>query len=253
MGHVHSSYILNAGGEQQALADLQRFYACKHALDRPHDSLFALRMVAEHVSCTTAEPFTVDELRHCLNTFKQGKSAGEDGVPYEFLHVVVQTDLVHAFLCELNSVLDGSRPVPPTWFEGRLTFLPKVSKPGGPKDLRPIVLTPTTGKCFTKMLMNRLREQHAFPATKAGQLCAQPGCQLLDGSLAMQRLVHVSNKWRLPLVACKLDISAAFDSLHHSGIARFFTTCKPMREIWLLQYIICHGVVHLSMGDSAWA
>ena len=133
-----------------------------------------------------------------------------------------------------------------------MTFLPKVARPRGPKDLRPIVLAPTMGKCFTKLLLGRLKDENAFLAIKAGQLYAQLGCQSLDGSLSMQRLVHVSNKGRLPLVACKLDISAAFDSLHHTGIARFFTACRPMREEWLLQYIICHGAVHLSLGSHKW-
>ena len=136
--------------------------------------------------------------------------------------------------------------------EGRLTFRPKVKRPKGPKDLRPIVLAPTMGKCFTKLLLGRLKSESAFPSIKAGQLCAQLRCQSLDGSLSMQRLVHVSNKWRLPLIACKLDISAAFDSLHHTGIARFFTACRPVRELWLLQYIICHGAVHLSLGSHKW-
>ena len=144
-------------------------------------------LVAEHVSCTSAEPFTSDELRQCLNTFKQGKSAGEDGIPYEFLHVVSQTNLVHAFLQEMISILDGSRPVPPTRFEGRCL---QTARAQGSSSSR---FDSHNGKL--KMLRNRMREQHAFPAIKAGQLCAQPGCQSLDGSLAMQSLVHVSNKW----------------------------------------------------------
>ena len=39
-------------------------------------------------------------------------------------------------------------------------------------------------------------------------------------------------------MATKLDISAAFDSLHHSAVARYFVECKPSREALLLQTIV---------------
>ena len=245
VGHVHSSYMLCAGGEQQAVADLKPSYASKYAEDQEGDNQLSMRMVAQHVGDVQAVPFSPDEAKLCLSAFKQGKSAGEDGIPYEFLQVVAQTSLLQSMVDGLNRVLQGIQPIPRPWMEGRLTFLPKVTKPKCPK-----VLAPTMGKCFTKLLLWRLKDGNAFPTIQAGQLCAQQGCQSLDGSLSMQRLLHVSNKWNLPLVACKLDISAAFDSLHHSGIARFFTTCRPMREAWFLQYIICHGAVHLSLGGQ---
>ena len=81
VGHVHLSYILCAGGEQQAIADLKHFYASEYAEDQDGDNLISMRMVAQHVGDVNAVPFSLDEVKQCLASFKQGKSAGEDGIP----------------------------------------------------------------------------------------------------------------------------------------------------------------------------
>ena len=87
----------------------------------------------------------------------------------------------------------------------------------------------------------------------AGQLCAQLGCQSLDGSLSMQRLVHVSNKWVCPLLFANLTARRLSTPCIIQVLHGFLTACRPMRELWLLQYIICHGAVHLSLGSHKWA
>ena len=55
-----------------------------------------MRMIAEDIASSRVEPFIADELQHCLNAFKKGISAGEDGIACEYLQVVAQIDLVHA-------------------------------------------------------------------------------------------------------------------------------------------------------------
>ena len=67
----------------------------------------------------------------CLD-FKQGKSSGDDGVSYEFLHLLAQTPLVRPFVELLNRVLHGLDPAQ-AWLEGKLTFLPKIKNPKGPR------------------------------------------------------------------------------------------------------------------------
>ena len=181
---------------------------------------------------------------------QQGKSCGTDGISYELLQVVVNSEASAKFLDFLNSAWTRKTPVPPSWYEGQATFLPKTKKPKEPKDLRPIILSPTICKLFTKVLLCRM--QDTFPEIKCGQLCAMKGCQTLDGSMSLLRLIHLSNRWGLPLLACKLDITAAFDTLDHSAIGRFFTACRPSAEALFLQDLISNSSVRIGMLSTSW-
>ena len=202
-------------------------------------------MVSAHAASTEPAEFTAEEVSGVLVTMKRGKSCGPDGVSYELLRGLHQTSLDSLF----NAVLCSRQQIPAPWFEGQLTFLPKVAKPSCPKDLRPIVLSPTTGKLFTKLM----RIRPTCPPVKCGQLCAQQSSQALDGSLSLQRLIHLSNRWGLPLMATILHISAAFDSLHDSAVARYFLQCKPSREALLLQTSIAGTSIQLGMCRDSWS
>ena len=127
---------------------------------------------------------------HVLSLYKLGKSYGSDGVPYELLQCIVQADLKCEFIEMLNSILDGSYPVPENWLTNRVACLAKVATPCMPSHFRPIVLSTTACKIFTKILLLRLRPK--FPETMFGQLYGIQNSQTPDGSLAAQQLAHFS-------------------------------------------------------------
>ena len=118
------------------------------------------------------------------------------------------------------------------------------------KHLRPIVLSSTPSKIFTKLLLFRLRPH--FPPTVANQLACIPGSQPLDGSATLQHVIHLSQEYSLPLVAIKLDVASAFDHLSHSSIAKFLTQCGPHVESHVLLRIILLSRVLISISDVAW-
>ena len=78
-------------------------------------------------------------------------------------------------------------------------------------------LPSTVGKLFTKILVTRLRRH--FPLPSANQLACIPDSQTLDGSACLQHIIHLSQEYRLPLIAIKLHVSSAFDHLSHEAIA----------------------------------
>ena len=55
---------------------------------------------------------TVQEIAEVLNTCKLGKSCGEDGVSYELLTVLVNSDLSQHLADLFNSILFGNVPIP---------------------------------------------------------------------------------------------------------------------------------------------
>ena len=127
-----------------------------------------------HVGPTLAPRlFTPEEINGVLATCKNGKSCGSDGISYEFLQILMQTDLREHLVDYFNCILSGSTQVPKEWLISRMTFIPKVVSPISPKDLRPIVLSSVPGKVFTKLLLYRLRAH--FPPMVSGQLSSIPG------------------------------------------------------------------------------
>ena len=110
-----------------------------------------------------------------------------------------------------NTVLWGLRQVPPSWLSNHVTFLPKTSAPSCPGDLRPIVLSPTVAKVFTKALM--LRRRSKLPPIRACQVGGIAGRQTLDSVCAVQHAIKLAEEYNKTLFVIKLDITAAFDSL----------------------------------------
>ena len=153
-----------------------------------------------------------------------------------------------------------SLPSSTHFFSRLLTFLLLGSLPGSPSSPRfPLprfllicvhssIIHPA--KLFTKILLTRLRP--SFPATSANQLACIPGSQTLDGSVCLQHLIHLSQEYRLPLIAIKLDISSAFDNLSHDAIASFLALSGAKLESLLLLKIIVLSRVVLSMAGETW-
>ena len=150
----------------------------------------------------------------------------------------------------LNSVLFQTSAIPYQWLISRLTFLPKIPTPPRPSHLRPIVLSSTPGNLFTKILLMRLRE--FFSATSANQLACIPGSQTLDGSVCLQHIIHMSQEYRLPLIASKLDVSSAFDHLSHDAVASFLALSGTHLESLILLKIIVLSRVVLGFSGHTW-
>ena len=157
---MHSNYVARAGGSAQAISDLKHFYHLKYT---PPD--FSVPDCPLHLYFSRAGPLqpsphiTLQEVTDVLATVtcKAGKSCGDDGISYEFLNLLVNTSLSHHLVELFNAILFQVSEVPPTWLTSHLTFIPKITTPSRPKDLRPIVLSSTPSKVFTKILLTRLR------------------------------------------------------------------------------------------------
>ena len=78
------------------------------------------------------------------------------------------------------------------------------------------------------------------------------GAESLDGSVALKNLVCLSRRWGLPLLACKLDVQAAFDTLSHDAVARFFSSMGARQESKLLLELITRSEVSLSFANLNW-
>ncbi|CAE7357404.1 pol [Symbiodinium sp. CCMP2592] len=244
--YTHGSYCMRAGGSVKAISDLRMFYRLKYTQDDhvPRGlSLAIFRGRAGPILAPT--PFTLTEIQEVAFQCKHNKSTGADGISYEAIQLILQTSLSEHLLELFNDVLWGVRPVPRSWLSNHVIFLPKTAAPECPKDLRPIVLSPTVAKVFTKALMIRLRPK--LPKIQAFQVGGLPGRQALDSACAVQHAIRLAQQYDKTLYVVKLDITAAFDSISHEAVAAFLASAVGSREAELLLQVITETSVDLSI------
>ena len=247
----HGAYVQRAGGEEQAIKDLRTFYARKYTPKDPVVPGLPQAMYLQRAGpLQDAKPLELEEIQILLAGCKHGKSTGRDGIPYELLQVLLQTPLQCEFVRYLDDVLHQRRPIPLEWTTGQITLIPKIPEPRNPKDLRPICLSACVGKLFTKLLWTRIRA-HAKPP-RAFQLSGISGSQCIDGAAAVQHALRLSQEWGKPLIALKVDISQAFDTLRHEAVAAWLATLGGSVESLVLLRMITDTTVNLHFGQMEW-
>ena len=248
----HTNYIVRAGGVSKAVSDLKTYFHVKYTPPDPSpvDELPIALLQSRVSSFDKPELISTQEISDVLATCKLGSSAGHDGLTYEMLLCLSQSELAPHLADFFNAVLFQVIPPPQEWLLSKITFLPKIKNPSLPQHLRPIVLSSTVGKLFTKILLFRIRP--FFPLPSAHQLACIKGSQTLDGSVCLQHLIRLSQEYRLPFVAVKLDIASAFDHVSHSAIASFLSQCGTRLESLVLLKIIVLSRVVVGIADSSW-
>ena len=249
--YTQGSYCIRAGGRSKAIADLRFFYQRKYT--PPDPTIRGLPRAIFHERAgpiLNPAPFTLEEVRDVAFMCKHNKSTGADGISYEALQMLLQSELAEHILDMYNGVLRGLLPIPRGWLHSHVCFLPKTSTPCSPADLRPIVLSSTVAKVFTKALMLRLRPK--LPSIGAFQVGGVPQRQILDAACAVQQAIRLSEQYGNPLVIVKLDVAAAFDSLSHASIASFLAQAQGSREAEVLLDVICNSCVGLGLQGTSW-
>ncbi|OLP76043.1 Retrovirus-related Pol polyprotein from type-2 retrotransposable element R2DM, partial [Symbiodinium microadriaticum] len=249
--YTQGSYCIRAGGRTKAIADLRAFYHRKYTpQELPLPGLPRAIFHARAGPILNPIPFSIDEIRDVAFMCKHNKSTGDDGISYEALQMLLQSELADHVLDMYNGVLLGLLPIPKGWLHSHVCFLPKTTTPQAPADLRPIVLSSTVAKVFTKALMLRLRPQ--LPEIGAFQVGGVPQRQILDAACAVQQAVRLSEQYGKPLVIIKLDVAAAFDSLSHEALASYLAKAQGSREAEALLDVICNSQVGLGLQGTSW-
>ena len=191
---AQGSYCMRAGGTAQALSDLRAFYRRKFTATSPVPKGLALAIFRSRAGpVMNPDPFTLNEVQEVAFMCKHNKSTGADGISYEAIQLLLQSSLAAHLIEFFNAVLLGLQKVPDEWLSNHVTFLPKVSDPRCPSDLRPVGLSSTVGKVFTKCLMLRMRPR--FPAIKAYQVGGIPSRQTLDWVCAVQHAIRLAQQY----------------------------------------------------------
>ncbi|GFU00607.1 retrovirus-related Pol polyprotein from type-1 retrotransposable element R1 [Trichonephila clavipes] len=127
---------------------------CENEDDDCHKEIRSDALI--YISVTDDPPFTIHEINAVINKLKLKKAPGPDSIPNEVVKKLheMYPDL---FLTVFNSCL-RLKTFPRCWKKARIILIPKVNDVCVPKldNLRCISLLSTLGKCFERLIINRV-------------------------------------------------------------------------------------------------
>ena len=176
--------------------------------------------LTEELNC----PIKEDELEKCIKALKNGKAAGMDMIPNEYLkHSTPQIKFI--ILKLLNGCLDtGHYP----WNTTVVSPLHKKGSIHDPDNYRAISIGSNLGKLFSSILLRRLldfRKRHC-PDTD-NQLGFREGAQTVDHLFTLNTCIEkYVKKQRGRLYACFIDYRKAFDSICRDALLYKLTTLR---------------------------
>ena len=166
---------------------------------------------------SNVEAPTTDEISEVIRKLKNGKAAGEDGIPAEFFKCA--PDIMAAWLHRIISQIWTSEKVPEDWSDSLL--LP-VFKKGDKKvcsNYRGISLIDVAAKIFAILLLKRFQPQRDL-RTRPNQCGFRPGRGCTDQIFTLRRVLEHRWSYQQPTVACFIDFRAAFDSVDRGTLWR---------------------------------
>ncbi|GFY73246.1 RNA-directed DNA polymerase from mobile element jockey, partial [Trichonephila inaurata madagascariensis] len=202
---------------------------------------------------TDDPPFTIHEIDAVINKLKLKKAPGPDSIPNEVVKKLheMYPDL---FLIVFNSCL-RLKTFPRCWKKARIILIPKVNAVRVPNldNLRCISLLSTLGKCFERLIINRvawrLYKDNYFNKNQFGfmpQKCTE------DALVKLNEIVLKGKKRNLHTILVFLDIKGAFDNAWWPGILSLLKRSNiPGNLFAVISSFLKDRSVTLSLGHSS--
>ena len=190
------------------------------------DSVFdssVLEMMRQREEATwMSNYFSEDELMRALESARNGKATGDNGIPYEYYKAIKGDRILFtSFLVEINKIWkdvgNGEGTLPTSWTSNNLKILFKKGDRHDLNKYRGITLMDTAAKLMTSMLTQRfgkllevegLEEQCGFMRGR--------GCS--DGSFSLKAALQKRREHNLHSYVVFVDLVKAFDSVPRQGL-----------------------------------
>jgi ribonuclease HI/exonuclease III len=196
---------------------------------------------------------TMDLYLSCLKNLKNGKSAGDDGIPYEILKHLPQS--AHQLIYSLFTLMWRNGTTPDLWKTCMITLLPKKAPLSDPNNYRPIGVHVTIYKLWTRVVTQILSNYvEAYGILSHGQDGFRPergtrhALQLF--TLALEDAKHHKHN----LFTTTIDFSQAYNSIDHT---RLFHTMSqlgiPQDAINVVRSVYANATttIRTDWGDTA--
>ena len=181
----------------------------------------------------TPDPFQSEDLAAILSKLKTGTAAGYDNILPEFLkHMGPRaTEWLTSFFTRIVH----EKRTPKVWRQAKIIAIPKPGKDHSiAANYRPISLLSVHYKCLERLLLqcaNPIQEDY-ITVEQAGFRKGRSTC---DQVLALTTFIENGFQQNLKTGTVFLDLSAAYDSVWHTGL---FLKLSKVFPRWLVEIII---------------
>ena len=162
------------------------------------------------------QPFTLEEIWDAVNSFKNNKSPGPDGMSAEFYKETFDV-IKHELRCVLNMFLNRCR-IPAKCKAGLMTLVPKKEPDNEVENRRPITLLNTDYKIFTKIIITRLNP--ILEKIIHSSQYAQPGKDIQEMNTVIRDLFNDMEMSCSDSFFVSVDFRKAYDSVNHDFLFR---------------------------------
>lgn len=159
--------------------------------------------------------FTKSEIEYLINDLKNEKAPGNDKITNEL--ITTGKSVLIKYIKDLFTAILEQEKIPEQWKINKVILLHKKGQRDKISNYRPITLSPTLYKLFTKALQRRLKKLLDENQTEE-QAGFRPGYSTTDHLHTVNLLLEKSNEYNIPLYMAFIDYSLAFDSINHCYI-----------------------------------
>jgi len=155
---------------------------------------------------------TVAEIKKALKDLRRGKAAGVDNISPKVLKV--DLDITANMLHPLFEKIWNEGEMPNDWRCGLLIKLPKKGDTPNCDNWRGITLLSIPSKVFTRILLNRIKEQRL--RKKQAGFCPNRSC--IDQINTLRIIIEQCIEWSFRLYAVFVDFEKAFDLVNREAM-----------------------------------
>uniref|UniRef100_F1KYC2 LINE-1 reverse transcriptase n=1 Tax=Ascaris suum TaxID=6253 RepID=F1KYC2_ASCSU len=191
-----------------------------HIVQEFYTKLYGGEADCTFVTRKSDEPFLqiIDsEIRNAIQSMKNGKAPGIDGLTGEMLKLGKEL-LVTPLKSLFNNIIKYQQ-IPEDFAFSKTILLPKKGNPDDIRNCRPIPLLPTVTKYFSEVLCKRLQQQ-IEQKQDVEQAGFRPGKSTIDQIHVLTMLIEKTREYNLPLYLLFVDYEKAFDSVEHASLWR---------------------------------
>jgi hypothetical protein len=190
--------------------------------------------------------FTKEEVKAEMNSLKNGKKGGFDGLTYE--HIKYGGNVLAECLANLFNGMYTTEVVPSGMKRGLIVTLYKGSRKyeDDRRNYRGISLLPVLNKLFEKLMLKRLKKWVIakgirFPSLN--QNAYQENLCSILASFELQECINYNLERQSKVFVCLLDSSSAFDMVWHAGLFYKLHELGVTGKTWRLLYNSYHNMV----------
>ena len=173
------------------------------------------------------------EVAHALNSMKNCKATGPDGIPADFLKLYLESDESLQAFTDMIQKVWGNKNVPESW---KKAIIKVIFKNKGTKDecgnYRGVSLLDHTGKIVLKIVANRLGQyaeaQGLLPEEQSGFRPKRSTCDMLYVVQMLQEFGRVKN---VPLYFCFIDLTKAYDTVNRELLWKILAKAGVPQEL----------------------